>query len=271
MQDPELVDALAAVWNDMAELCASLTEDEYATLTDCPGWSVKDNLAHILAIEAMLLGDPAPEVELPDDLSHVKNDVGRMNEAWVEVRRGGTGADVLAEFRAITGRRLAVLRALAPEDFAADSWTPMGPGTVSDLLGHRLFDSWAHDLDIHHALGRVADFDSPGAIEFLQRIADAMPFVIGKKVKPGDGATVVFHIEGPFEPTVAIGVIDGRAKLLDAPPDSPTVALRMDDDTFSRLGLGRGNPADVAAHGRVRMEGDVALGQRVLENMNFMF
>ena len=103
---------------------------------------------HITALERFILGDPLPSEDLPDDLPHVKNDIGRSNERWIESRRSWTGADALAEFVATTDARIAQLRALDDDGFAADSWTPMGPGTVAELLGFRIFDSWVHEQDM---------------------------------------------------------------------------------------------------------------------------
>jgi hypothetical protein len=44
----------------------------------------------------------------------------------------------------------------------------------------------------------------------------------------------------------------------------------MDQEAFWRLGFGRVEPARLVATGQVRLEGDVALGHRVLEAMAFI-
>jgi hypothetical protein len=44
----------------------------------------------------------------------------------------------------------------------------------------------------------------------------------------------------------------------------------MDQEAFWRLGFGRVAPAEALATGQVLVEGDPALGQRVLESMAFM-
>src|SRR6187551_853603 len=129
-----LVDMLEHVWRTMAELGAGLDETEWKAPSECPGWSVQDNLVHITALEKFSMGDPLPSQDVHDDLPHVKNDIGRSNERWIESRRAWTGADALAEFVATTDARIAGLRELDDAGFAADSWTPMGPGTVAALL-----------------------------------------------------------------------------------------------------------------------------------------
>ena len=148
--DQELVDLLEAVWASYADACTGLTEEQWKAPTDLPGWSVQDNVVHIVGIESSVLGRPAPE-HTPPDLEHIRNDIGRSNEVWVDSRRSWSGADVFAEFREVTGERIAQLRTFGDAEFSAESWTPAGPGTVRDLLPFRVFDSWAHEQDIRRA------------------------------------------------------------------------------------------------------------------------
>ena len=56
MTEP-LVLRLEEAWNDVAELCDGLTDDQWITPTDCPGWSVFDNVAHMIGTERMLAGE----------------------------------------------------------------------------------------------------------------------------------------------------------------------------------------------------------------------
>jgi uncharacterized protein (TIGR03083 family) len=270
-QDQQLVDLLDEVWSSMAALGAELSESEWKTATDVPGWSVQDNFAHIEGMEQRLLGRPAPDHQVPDDLPHVKNDIGAGNEVFVDARRSHAGADVLAEFREVTAERIAQLRAFTPADFARESWTPVGPGTVRDLLPFRIFDSWVHEQDMRRAVGKPGNFDSSIAAVSFDRIVDAMPFVVGKKASAPDGATVVFELSGPLGRTFAIGVEGGRAKMLDAVPSAPSVRVVTDTETFARLGCGRVAAAGALRDATVRLEGDEALGRTVVEAMNFLF
>ena len=102
---------LDGVWASIAELGDGLDEAGWKTPTECPGWTVQDNLVHITALEAWLLGRPLPEHEVPEGLPHVKNDIGKANERWITSRREWSGADALAEFRTVTADRIALLRA----------------------------------------------------------------------------------------------------------------------------------------------------------------
>jgi hypothetical protein len=98
-----------------------------------------------------------------------------------------------------------------------------------------------------------------------------MPYVVGKKAAAPDGATVVFELDGPLARSIPIGVEGGRARLLDHAPPSPTTRIATDTETFARLACGRLDPGEELAGGRVRVDGDDALGRRVVERMNFLF
>lgn len=265
--DTALVDALADVWSSIDAFAADLTEAEWKAPTDCPGWTVQDNVAHIVGIESVILGRTTPrggDVDAP----HVKNDIGRSNEVWVDAFRNRSGATVLTEFRAVTEERLATLR--DPDlDFGADAWTPVGPGTVRDMIPFRIFDSWIHEQDMRRAVGRPGGWDGPAARLSLDRIAGVMPMIVGKRAQAPDGTTVVFEITGPAPRALAIGVEGGRANVLDGLDREPTVRLAMDADAWVRLSCGRGEPEDVERS--VTVAGDQDLARAITRSMNFMF
>src|SRR5437763_14314514 len=114
----ELVDMLDEVWTSTAALGDGLDESEWKQPSECPGWTVQDNLVHITALERFILGDPLPTQDVPDDLPYVKNDLGRSNERWIDPRRAWTGAAALEEFCAATAARLEPLPALDHGGFA---------------------------------------------------------------------------------------------------------------------------------------------------------
>jgi uncharacterized protein (TIGR03083 family) len=111
MTEP-LISLFEDVWGDIASLCDGFTEEQWALPTDCPGWSVQDNVAHMIGTERMLLGEQ-PDAPPVADAAHVRNDIGKANEQWIATYRDWNGEKLLDEFRSVTGRRLDVLRATA--------------------------------------------------------------------------------------------------------------------------------------------------------------
>ncbi len=251
-------------FNALDELCSSLTPDEWDKTTDCPGWSVKDNLSHIIGTESTILGRPAPDHD-PGEKPWIRNPIGAGNEIHVDYRRSRTAADVLDEFREVTGERMKILRSMSEADLDGESWTPIGPGKVRDLVAIRVMDCWVHEQDMRRALGEPGNLTGPVAEHAFGRHAGAMAFVVGKKVAPPEGTTVVFDVADFGEIPV---IVEGRARVLDTVPEDPTARLCMDLETYNCLCCGRGDPQGIGQS--VKIEGDAALGSRVLENMNFM-
>ncbi len=265
-----VIDELTEVWASVVTACAQVDEEQWARPTDCPGWSVKDNLSHLIGIERMLLGDPSPPglTEVP---AHVRNPFGEVNEAWVEARRGVPGSEVLAEFVDTTNRRIDALVALTADQFDTVGWSPVGDVPYREFMTTRVIDTWAHEQDIRRALGRPGGRNGAGEQVVLDRCAQTMPYVVGKKVAPPDGTSVLFSVNGVMGRHILVTVAGGRAAADPAPPARPpTVTLSMDQDEFWRRCYGRLGPDEVASAGSVVIEGDVDLGRRVLAGMAFM-
>ena len=269
MSDMELVDYMEQVWHSIATLCSSFTEEQWKTLTDCPGWSVQDQVSHLVGAEVGILGRPTPD-HTPAETGHVKNEIGQRNEVVVDWRRSWSGARVLEEFQQVTGERLVLLRAMSDADFLVETQTPIGPGTVAEFLRIRIFDAWIHEQDIRRAVGRAGHLEGPVAIHSLGRVARAMPFVVGKKAGAPDGTTVVFHITGNAGRVLSIVVEGSRARELEERPTNPAVQLTMDAETFACLGCGRWTPSETLESGKVTIQGSQALGGTILNQMNIM-
>ena len=269
MTDEKIVDKMEAVWRSIENLCSSLSDLDWATGTDCPGWSVQDQLSHLAGSESRLLGRPNPD-HTPNDLSHTKNESGARNEVLVDWRRSWPGSRVLEEFREVTGLRLGILRAMGPGDFGAETQTPIGPGTVRDLLAIRIFDAWVHEQDMRRAVNRPGHLEGPVAEHAMGRMAMAMPYVIGRKVQPADGTTVVLNVNGLAGRVMAIAMEDTRANFMPAMPVPPTASLAMDLETFACLTCGRWSPDSLMDSGKVTIAGDRALAATILDQMNIM-
>lgn len=270
MTDAELVDALDAVWISTIAVGNELDERAWKQPTDCPGWSAQDVLAHVIGIEEMILDRPAPDIEVPD-APHLTNPISVANEVWVESMRSLPGAEVLERFVEVTALRLDALRSLDEGGFGAETWTPVGPGTVRDQIPFRIFDSWVHEQDIRGAVARPGGLHGSGADVSFSRCVDTMPYVIGKQVKPPDGTVVAFELSDPLGRSFAVGIEGGRGALLDTVSDEPTTTIAATGEEFVRLACGRRDPNAALADGSVTITGDEDLGRRVVEALNFLF
>src|SRR5579863_5161692 len=184
--DVPVIDLLEAIWASTADACRGLGPTDWDKGTDCPGWSVRDQLSHVIGTESMLLGQPSPPVLTPVP-DYVHNPLGEMNEAWVEERRARPGDEVLAEFGSVTRRRIEQLRALTDEEWAVPTPSPVGEVPYGDFMTVRAFDSWVHEQDLRRAVGRPGGRDGAGEALTLDRVSSGMGFVVGRQVKPPEG------------------------------------------------------------------------------------
>jgi uncharacterized protein (TIGR03083 family) len=256
------IDNLDLTWRSLIDLCAELGEDDWRRPTGCPGWTVQDNVAHLVDYESRALGRPGPEGPAPGG-DHLKNPLGEMNEVGVAHRRARPGAEVLDELREVTAARSAQLHALSAADLAIEITTPAGPGTVADMLRLRVMDTWSHEQDIRRALGRPGHLTGPAVEESLDHFLRYVPYVVGKRAGAPDGATVVFVV-GDLR-RQAIEVVGGRAQAAPGEPTDPTVTVTVPVATFAALVGGRDDaPADA------EVSGDAELGRRVVASLGFM-
>jgi uncharacterized protein (TIGR03083 family) len=270
MREP-LIDRLDEVWRDIVDLCSDVTDEQWMLPTECPGWTVHDNVSHMIGTERMLLGEQPSAGADAGDAPHVRNDIGKANEQWIATYRDLTGEELLDEFRAVSGRRLDALRALTEDDWSREGFTPEGKGPYRQFMAIRVFDCWYHDQDIREALRKPGLLEGAAADLSLQRIvAKGLGYVVGKKASAPADSTVVFDVVGT-PPIIAAVVVppEGRAYIGDGVPDAPTARITTDRRTFARLAGGRWTGDHARAYGAVRVDGDQSLGDRVVDNMSF--
>jgi uncharacterized protein (TIGR03083 family) len=255
---------LAETWDSIDALCRGLTSAEWLTPTACPGWTVADQVAHIVGTESILAGESMPpqdEVEVP---AHVRNDIGRANEQWVNTLRHSDQIELMDRFRKITGRRLEALRARPEAQWDEPSWTPVGKSTYRRFMQIRVFDSWVHEQDIRTAVGRPGHGDGPAVEQAIDEIERGLGYVIGKRAGAPDGSSVTIDLTGPVIRIIHVKV-DGRASVVASLPTTADVTLRVGSGIFAALACGRVNAVDVA----VEIDGDQQLGQRIAANLAF--
>jgi len=261
--------ALFASWDAIEALLSGLGDEQWQTPTALPGWTVHDVVAHIIGTEMMLSGVPTPEAgERPD---YVHNDIGALNEAWVEHLRPESPASMMAKFREITTRRKAALSAMPLEEWNTVTFTPAGPDSYGRFMRVRVFDCWMHEHDIRDAVGRNAGdaaLTGPDTRLALDEMTSSMGFVVAKKGRAPEGSRVLLDLTGPVSRQIRVAV-EGRAALVeDFGGQEPTVTIAVDGLQFSRLAGGRPLIADRS--GEIRYGGDADAGARIIENLAYV-
>ncbi|MFI6941448.1 maleylpyruvate isomerase family mycothiol-dependent enzyme [Streptomyces sp. NPDC050418] len=249
----------------ISELVQPLAEGEWNRATPCPGWSVRDIVSHVIGLDCEMLGDPRPIHTLPRDLYHVKTELQRYMEMQVDVRRHHTAPEMTSELEYTIIRRSRQLRN-ETRDPGHKVRGPLGSEeTLEEATRKRAFDVWVHEQDLRSVLAKPGNIDSPGALVTRDVLLSALPKVVAKRAGAPASSAVVFDVHGPvdFLRTVRIDA-EGKGTIDGAPSLGPAVTLALDWETFYRLATGRVKPAAVAD--RIKVEGDQALAQAILDN-----
>lgn len=260
-----IVALLGDEWSVIASLTASLDAAAWSA-SALPGWDVHDVLAHMVGTERMLDGAALPQADGDDTADHVRNEIGKANEAWVASMRDRSHAELLADFHAVTAKRLASLTAMSAEEFYRPSWTPAGDATYGRWMEIRVFDCWMHEQDIRAAAGVPGNESGPAAEQSLAEVTGALGYIIGKRGKSPDGSSVLIRLTGPIERDLHV-VTSGRAKVVTSFDGEPTATIALPSSLFLRLAGGRIDPS--AALDEITLGGDVALARRLAANFAF--
>ena len=249
----------------LTELCAPLTEPQWKTATDCPGWSVQDNISHLVGIENMLLGKP-PTTHKSPKYDYIKNPIGEHNEHEIDARRSLAGSEVFTEWKATAAERANQLRTADAEYFAKPMMMPTGPGTLGDFLDIRILDLWIHDQDIRRALNIAGNHGGPCAEHTIDRLIRTLPIVVGKRAATPEGESVSITITGAVQRTIHISVTEGRANIVASAPANMLCEISLDSTVFTALATGRKQSTEL----NWTSTGDTALAQRIVSQLNMM-
>lgn len=263
----DTIDKLVAIWRSISFLGSELDERQWKLPTDLAGWTVQDNLAHLIGTERMLQG--LASAAIPESVGeHVKNPIGSFNEAEVEARRAQSGAEVLAEWNALVEQRTTTLRDADDEYFAKPMATPTGPGTMTDFLNIRVLDNWIHEQDMRRAVGKPGHLGGPAAEHTVDRLIRTIPIVVGKRAATPEGGAVMIDIIGEVARQVVCEVNGGRAAIVERSGQEPLAVVVLDSDAFIILATGRQTATMIGE--RIHLSGDEVLGQRIVDNLNMM-
>jgi uncharacterized protein (TIGR03083 family) len=262
----ELVSAYGETAQAVLDLGSACHPDEFGLPTQCPGWTVKDQIAHVAGIES----------------------------AYTQ-----TGREVVQELAHVLPRRLRALRDPAltldsplPEIFVsveAPDGAKVVVETVSDesvgaALPDRIVDVWVHEQDLREALDRPGNLDSPAAAAFVERVLAAFPRQ-SEGAALAAGSTVIIECTGPVLAREGVRITptsdgslraeplfsghahidetdDSTGELIVIPPGSVTT-IRLTTEALTRRGAGRVPTAEL----RYSVDGDGDIAARVLDEL----
>jgi len=269
MNDADRLQRYIDLWRVMVAenvaLLRHLETDDWAKPTDLPGWNVRYIAAHLAHLESELAGNPQQQVDVPD-APHIKSPMSVFTESGPLARADWTTDQIIDEIESSAAKRADALRAMMPVDPTApgDGFAAVVGWDWATLLSNRVLDQWMHQQDIRRAVDKPGGLAGPGGAHALAVFSRSIPYVVGKRVAPPPGTTVVLDVSGEHPATLSAAVgQDGRAARLDEAPADPTVRINLDFETFIVLSGGRRTPDQVAAP----VTGDTELGNAILANL----
>jgi uncharacterized protein (TIGR03083 family) len=270
-----LVTAYQQTTQAVVDLGRTCSDADFDLPTACPGWTVKDQISHVVGLESWLHTGVAPRVDVPD-YDHVHHEAGKFVERSVELRRSMRGAKVVDELETVAAQRVEQLSApdLTLDSIVQGAW---GPAPAGENLRTRILDIWTHEQDIRQALGRPGNLDSGGASVFMDLLFAALPRLVARNAGIEPGNVVIIDSTGPVAGRAGVWVEaseDGKPRGIplfsgiahDGDPEDVFTTITLSTDALTRRAAGRGGLEDI----HYTVQGDEDVARRVLENLVFV-
>jgi uncharacterized protein (TIGR03083 family) len=265
----------------LLEMLKLLRPEQWDAATVCAGWSVKDIAAHLLADDLGRLARGrdrhAAAAFAPTSAENVEGQllefINRQNETWVAAARRLSPRLLIDLLRWSGGETQAYFESL--DMFALGepvSWAGSDQAPVWLDVAREYSERWIHQSQIRNAV-RAPHLTEPQLFPpLLDTLVRALPHTF-RDVDAPEGTHLRLDVTdvGPSgSPPVHWSLVrdSGRWALFDACPVAPAAVVRMDGDTAWRLftkGISREQ-----ALARVRIEGDRALGEKVLDTVSII-
>jgi len=165
----------------LIEVLSSLSNEEWASPTVAPRWSVKDIGLHLLGGDLGILSRPRDGFNASDQPIRHQDDlvalVNRLNDEWITAARR-LSPRVLCELLAFTGPLVeAYFASLDPFAIGQPvSWAGPEPAPVWFDIAREFTERWHHQQQIRDAAGRPALYDPYFLAPVLDTFVRALPY-----------------------------------------------------------------------------------------------
>ncbi len=239
---------------------ASLSLVDWDRPTNCPGWTIRLLVAHVVrggesflrSLERGLAGNLEPALT-PEQKT------ARMHEIAAH-----PPAKILAELRTINDRFERAFGALRPDQLGTLGEHPFGPRSARWFAQQRLAEVAFHRWDLAASLGARAELDSATAGFLLPMLVEEnLPVMMGHDW-PRARASFHFGIAGSDRSWTA-AASPGRLAITRGSTAPADVQVDGDAAALALLVYGRRTLAELRAEGRVSVKGDRAAVERFSE------
>jgi uncharacterized protein (TIGR03083 family) len=264
----------APLHDELITLLGGLAPADWRRPTVCPGWMVRDLVAHLLEVDLRRLSlvrdrlemaPPDPPIRSYHDLVDFLN---RLNADWIRAAQR-LSPRVMLDLLAVTGpqvaEHVASLDMDTPSRFAV-SWAGDDVSPNWFDVGRDYTERWHHQQQIRDAVGARGLTDREWLFPVLDLFMRSAPFTYRDTPAPA-GAAIEFHIEGDAGGVWTL-VRGSDWELFRGPVDRPVCTIRLGQDAAWRMftkGIGREE-----AVRRARIEGEAALAAPFLGSLAVM-
>ena len=266
----ETVDLFPPLSRELLGVLKALQPTDWDRPTACGDWTVRDVAAHLLGGNLGRLRDPdSPADEPIRDYDELLGLINRGNAEWVLAARR-ISPRLLIEFLALTDPLVYVrFKALDP-----DAPAGITVAWASDQIPPNWFDiareyteRWLHQQHIREAVGlpilNGRDWLHPVLDTFLRGLPRAFR---GLEASPGN--LVYIQMTGPAGGEWTLVPEDDRWVLFAGSAPRPACRVSLDADLAWRLFTKGVSPHE--ARSQVRIDGDMRLGEQVLQLVSIM-
>lgn len=267
----------------LLELLSALDDAPWSSGTSCPGWSLKDIAAHLLADDLGRLSGsrdsyPGQRFE-PSGAATFEADllafINAQNEAWVAAARRLSPRVITGLLRWSGEQTQAYFESLDPEAPAAIgvSWAGESQSANWFDLAREYTERWHHQAQIREAAGAPMLYEPGLFAPLIDTFIRALPHTF-RDVDAPQGTHVAVTIplvaQGPSPEPRRYALVReaGRWGLYQSVDARATATVTMDGDAAWRL-FTKGIPK-AEAIARSTLEGDRRLAERVFDTVSII-
>lgn len=261
------VELFPAERQELLSLLSQLSAEEWALATVCAGWCVKDLALHVLGDDVGVLSRKrdghSSQTQSVDSWDELVAFLNEWNEQWLAAARR-LSPRLLIDLLKLTGDELyRYFRSLDPNAMVAPvSWAGPEPAPVWLDIAREYTEHWLHQQQIRDAVKRPGLRDRRFLGPVLETFVRALPHTY-RDVEAAANTHVKLIVGGEAGGEWSL-VRRERGWLLGRGEErAPTATVKFDQNIAWRLftkGL-----SEEQAHEAVRIEGDEALGAKMLE------
>jgi uncharacterized protein (TIGR03083 family) len=275
MQPTTTVDLFPGLSDELLTLLRQLAPDAWQRPTACPGWSVKDLVAHLLGgnIGRLSFGRDhllrKESARAPTSNAELIDWINAQNTAWVQAAER-ISPPVLIDFLALTDQQVAefftTLDMQAPAPISV-GWAGETQSSNWFDVGREYTEKWFHQQQIREAVGAPGLVERRWLLPVIEICLRALPYTY-QTIAAAEGTAIVVRIVGAAGGVWSLVRGDRDWTLYAGEAETAAATVQLSDDTAWRLFSKGLDQAELLR--RMQIEDDATLGARIADLVAIM-